>query len=142
MGSAFLALSAVLASKVGYNGQTVNQKRLAPDSLTYPVPTTLPMGFSWAMFFCQDVTDHCALAGSADSPPHHRRSLADMAWDRMASVGRALTFWEVLARGANCTDVHLGGAQKAGQDVHDISRASGSADVLGYEVSPANVYCS
>ena len=40
----------------------------------------------------------------------------------------------VLARGANCTDVHLArlvaGVQKAGLDVHDICLASGSADVL------------
>ena len=31
-------------------------KRLAPDSLIYLVPATLPMGFSWAMFFCQDAS--------------------------------------------------------------------------------------
>ena len=39
-------------------------------------------------------------------------------------------FW-VLARGA--------GIQNAGLDVHDTAPASGSADVLGYEVSPAKV---
>ena len=64
---AFFALLAVLASEVGYSGKTGNQKRLAPDSLTNPVPTTLPMGFSWAVFFCQDVTDHYTPVG-ADSP--------------------------------------------------------------------------
>ena len=57
----FCALSAVLASEVGYTGRTVNQKLVAPDSLIYPVPTTFLMGFSWAMFLCQDVTDHCTL---------------------------------------------------------------------------------
>ena len=50
-----------------------------------------------------------------------------------------------LARGANCTNVHLerliAGVKRVGLDVHDISGASGSADVLGYEVSPANSYC-
>ena len=49
----------------------------------------------------------------------------------------------VLARGENCTNVHLArliaGVQKAGLDVHDASLASGSAAVLGYEVS-ANAY--
>ena len=43
------------------------------------------------------------------------------------------------------TDVHLArliaGVQKAGLDVHDIAHASGSADVLGYEVSPASSDC-
>ena len=47
----------------------------------------------------------------------------------------------LLARGENCTDVHLarliGCVQKAGLDVHDLSRAKGSDDVL-----PANAYCS
>ena len=66
--SVFFALLAVLASEVGYTVKTIDQKRLAPDSLIYLVPATLPMGFSWAVFFCQDVTDHCTLAGSADSP--------------------------------------------------------------------------
>ena len=47
--------------------KTIDQTRLAPDSLMYPVPTQ-PMGFSRAMFFCQDVADHCTLAGSANSP--------------------------------------------------------------------------
>ena len=51
----------------------------------------------------------------------------------------------VLARGANCTNVHLehlfAGVKKASLDVHDIAHASRSADVLGYEVSPANSYC-
>ena len=60
-------------------------------------------------------------------------------WPYADSVG-------VLARGANCTNVHLArliaGVQKAGLDVHDISRASGSAAVLGYEVSPAHASCS
>ena len=52
----------------------------------------------------------------------------------------------VLARGANCTNVHLArlmaGVQKAGLDVHDISLASGSAGVIGYDVSPVNAHCS
>ena len=52
----------------------------------------------------------------------------------------------VLARGEDCTNFHLArliaGFQKASLDVHDISRAKESADVLGYEVSPANANCS
>ena len=39
--------------------------------------------------------------------PHHRCSVANMAWDPFASVGRMQTIWAVLARGANCTNVHL-----------------------------------
>ena len=54
---------------------------------------------------------------------HSTPPLVNMAWDRMVSVGRTLTIWEVLVRGANCTNVHLArliaGLQKAGLNVHD-----------------------
>ena len=112
------------------------QQRLAPDSLINSVPA-LQMGFSWAMSFCQDVTDQCTLSGSADSRlsicREHSTPLLLGSEHGMGSRGfrrsYADNFW-VLARGGTCTDVH------------DISRASGCADVLGYEVSPTNSYCS
>ena len=51
-----------------------------------------------------------------------------------------------MARGADCTHVHLtrliAGVKRARLDVDDVSLASGSADVLGYEVFLANSYCS
>ena len=50
----FFPLRAVLASEVGYTGRAVDQKHL--------------VGLSWTMFFCQDVTEHCTLPGSADAP--------------------------------------------------------------------------
>ena len=71
---------------------------LTPDSLIFPVPTTLSIGLSWAKFFCQDVTDHWALAGSTEYPILFvvttllpRCSVAYMAWDPSASAGRLLT---------------------------------------------------
>ena len=143
---AFCALPAVLAAEVGYNGRTVNLKRLVSHSLIYPVPTTLPVGFSWAMFFCQD-TDHTTVSGSAESP----HSTAPLLGSKhvMGSRGFRWSYADncgVLARGENCTNVHLArliaGVQKAGLDVHDKSLAIGSADALGCELSPANVYCS
>ena len=105
------------------------------------------------MLFCQDVTDRCTLAVSADSPlfvcrdhsappllgGEHGMGLVGFRWSCADNAG-------VLARGANRTNVFLArliaGVQKASLDVHDISLASGSADVLGYEVSPANAYSS
>ena len=47
---------------------TQEKRSTSPDSLIDPVPTKLPTGLSWAMFLCQDVTDHCTLDGCADSP--------------------------------------------------------------------------
>ena len=39
--------------------------------------------------------------------PHHRCLVANMALDPLASVGGMLTILDVLARGADCTNVHL-----------------------------------
>ena len=48
-----------------------------------------------------------------------------MAWAPVVSDDFMLTFWEVLARGENCTDVRLArrvaAVQNTGLDVHDIS---------------------
>ena len=115
-------------------------------------PDTLPMVFSWAMFFCQHVTDRCTLAGSEHSPLFVCRdhSVPPLLGSKhgMGSVGFRSSYagnFGVLARGANCTKVHLArliaGVQKAGRDVHDMFLASGSADVLGHEVSLASA-CS
>ena len=97
------ALPAVLASEIGYAGNTIHQKRLAPDSLILLVPTTLPMGFSWAMFFVKMSRTHVRLRGVlillflfGVTTPHQRCSVANMAWDRLVSAGRMLSifrFW-------------------------------------------------
>ena len=137
--SRFFALSAVLASEVGYAGKTINQRRLDPDSLIYPVPTTLPIGFSWAMVICQDFTDHCTLAESEDSALFVFRDHSTPALlgckHGIGSLGFRWSyvdnFW-VLARGGNCTNVHLA------RLIAGVNKACGSADLLGYEVSPAN----
>ena len=127
----FFALPAVLASEVGHTGKTVDQKRLAPDSLIFLVPTTLPMCFSWVMFVCQDVTGHCTLAGSADSPlfVYREHSISPLLGSKhgMRSAGLRWSYADifgVLARGASCTNVHLAcliaSVQKTVLDVHDI----------------------
>ena len=54
-----------------------------------------------------------------------------MAWDRLVLL-------------VVCQQCGRSGSRRnlARVDVHDRSHASGSAEVLGYEVSPANSYCS
>ena len=99
------------------------------------------------MFFYQDVTDHCTLAGSADSPlllcPDHSAPL--LGGKRgVGSLGCRWSYADnswVLARVANCTDDHLARliavVKKAGFDVHDISLASGGGNLLGDDLCPA-----
>ena len=49
---AFFGTSRRSRIRVGFSGKRSTPKRLAPDSLIYPAPTTLPLGFfSWVMFF-------------------------------------------------------------------------------------------
>ena len=72
---------------------------------------------------------------------HHCCSVANMAWDRLVSVGRMLTMWG-FSLAVKTALTFIAGVKKAGLDVHDIARATGCADVLGHEVSPTNSYCS
>ena len=106
------------------------------------VAARLPMGFSWTMFFFQDVTEHCTLARSADSPlfvcrdhstppllgSKHGMGPLGFRWSYADNFG-------LLARGADCTNVHLArliaGLKKVRLDVHDISLATGNAENLG-----------
>ena len=87
------------------------------------------------------LSDHCTwemrilLFSIVVTTPLRLCSVENIAWDPLASVGRMLTilgFW--LA--AHSLARFIAGVQKAGFDVHDVSLTSGSAAVLGYEVSP------
>ena len=109
------ALPSVFASAVGDSGKTTSQKRLAPDSLIYSVPATLP-----TVFFCglcsfvkmsriiapsQEMLTLLSLFAVQNSTPlllGSRQGVGslDFRWSF------ADNFW-VLARGVNCTNVHL-----------------------------------
>jgi len=49
----FFCLPKVKAGDVGMSGRMVSGRTLRPGSWVYPMPMTLPMGFSWSLFFCQ-----------------------------------------------------------------------------------------
>ena len=95
----------------------------------------------------------CTLAGNANSPFVFAATtfapLLPVSEHGLVSLGFRWSFADnfgVLDRGADCTKVHIvrlfAGVRKAGLDVHDMSLARGSADVLGYELSPASACCS
>ena len=95
--------------------KTIDRKRLTPDSLKCRVPMALPMDSFWAVFFfCQDVTDHFTLAGSAESPlfvcrDHSAPPLLGSKHG-MGSVGFRWSYADnsgCLTRGANNTNVHV-----------------------------------
>ena len=112
--SVFFALLAVHASEIGYTGKTIDPKRLAPDSLTYPVPTTRPICLSWAMFHCQDVTNHCTLVGDTDYPLFvcHDQSTLQLPGSQhgKGSLGFRWSWAEnfgVHSPGANCPSIRV-----------------------------------
>ena len=116
---------------VGYTGETINQIRLVPDSLIHLVLTTLPMVFSWAIFFCQDATDNCTLAGSADSHIFTCRDLSTPPLlGRTRGMGSVGFRWSYAGNFAAPTtpNVHLArlhaSVKKAGLDVHYIYLSS------------------
>ena len=129
------ALPAVLASEVGYTGKRLTEKRHVPDSLMYPVPATLPMGFAWTMLFCQGVTDHSTFTGSADPAlfvcrDHSTPPLLGCK-HCMGSAGFPCSYadnFRFLARGTGCTDFHLARHISSVQE----ALASGCANVLCY----------
>ena len=101
-----------------------------------------------SVWFVEAAVEHVGkdcytLAGSADSPlvvytiaaRKHGLGSLGFRWSYADNFGG-------LVRGANCTNFHLArliaGVQKARLDIHDISLARRSADVLCCEVSPAN----
>ena len=142
-----------LAYEVGYIGRTVNQKRLAPGSSIFRVL----QHYRWvSLGRCVSVNMSRGTARSREVrtlflssdviAPHHRCSVADMAWDPLASVGRMRTifgFWLVVQTAPTfIPHVSLRVYRKWVSMSTTYRVASGSADVLGYEMSPADAYCS
>ena len=122
---AFSALPAVLASEVGYTGKTIEQKRLAPDSLMYFVPATLAGSADFPLF-CRDHYTPPLLGGEHDVGSFGLR------WSYADNFG-------FLARGENCTNVHVA-RPIAGVTTHPVPADALMFSVL--KVSPANSYCS
>ena len=120
---AFFALPAVIASEIGYTRKRSTKNVLLPI-LRYIL---FLQHFQCVLLRrCFSVRISRTTARSREvlvvlflfvvTTPHNRCWVTNVAWDP--------------------------GVQKACLDVHDTSLGSGSADVLGYEVSPANACCS
>ena len=105
------ALPAVLASEVRNTGKNNQPETTCFRFLDIPVPTTLSMGCSWAMFLCQDVTDHWLsrevlillfsfFCRDCSTPPlfgsEHGMGSLGFRWSHADN-------FRVLARGENCT---------------------------------------
>ena len=55
--SEFFCLDSIPASWVGLEGTTLDGVLLQPDSLIYPAPGSLCMGFTWSLFFAQRISE-------------------------------------------------------------------------------------
>ena len=139
--SRYFGLPPVRASDLNLTGKTIDGKLLASADLVYPVPRTLPMGFSWAMFFCQHVG--LDLHRRAQLP----RSLswvADRAPPAIISDPEDGLLWNFADNFGNvCStrpraNLMLGSvidvAKQSGLLVHDIQWADGRGQNLGYDV--------
>ena len=146
----FFALSAVLVSDVGYVQPRTSCSRFLniPCSCNTSLWVLLGRCFSVKMSRTTARSREVLIILSlfVVTTPNHRCSVANVAWHPVASDGLMLTimgFWLAVRTALTfISHVSLQVYKKAGLDVHHISRASGSADVLGYEVSPVNACCS
>ena len=147
---AFFAIPTVLSSEVDYTGRTVNPLTSCSRLLDLPCPYNTSDGF----FLGDVLLSRChgslhvhrevliLLSFFVVTTPHHRCSVANMARDLLASDGLMPTIWG--SRHAAQTaltfiwHVSLQVYRKLVSDVYDLFFVSGSADVVGYEVSPAN----
>ena len=104
--------AAVLASEVGYTGKTIDQKHLAPDSLYVLSRRHFQLVF---LGRCSSVKVSRTIVPSLEvlilifllvvTTPHHRCSVANMAWDRLVSVGRMQAMLGIWL--ATQTNAHL-----------------------------------
>ena len=53
--SGYFCLRPVAAAELGLGGRMLGGRRLRDDSLIVPACAALPMGFTWSLFFCQEV---------------------------------------------------------------------------------------
>ncbi|CAE7243495.1 pksN [Symbiodinium natans] len=53
----FFCFDPVPAKWVGLSGQELGGTQLKPDDLVYPMPSSLPMGCSWSLYFAQTISE-------------------------------------------------------------------------------------
>ena len=136
---AFFALSAVLVSEVDYTGETAKQKRLAPDSLWKSF-------LQWFQWTFHERWFSVKMLRIIARPREVLILLTSFVATTLLGSTHGCETLGLLARSAHCTNVYLvsliAGVQEAGLNVHDIFLVSGSADVLGYEMSSSSACCS
>eukprot|EP00435_Cladocopium_sp_Y103_P072928 s29_g41.t2 len=55
--SEFFCFEGIPAKWVGLEGSTLDGVQLGPDSIVYPAPGSLSMGFTWSLFFAQRINE-------------------------------------------------------------------------------------
>ena len=66
--SKYFCLPPIPAHVLGLGGVVLNGARLSHDSLVWPCPCALPMGFSWSPFFCQSMTETISARATFSTP--------------------------------------------------------------------------
>ena len=112
-------------------------------------PLTLPMGFSWTMFFCQHVG--LQQANCPDRPlslpvitdcgppivpgPNHSVGFQWNFADNVDAVSKGATLSD------RCFDGLCGSFRQAGLPVHEVTPGALSAEMLGMRVFPSHCVC-
>ena len=56
--SPYFCFPEISAGEVGLEGQWLEGVLLSRDTMVRPCPRSLPMGFSWSLYFCQESGQH------------------------------------------------------------------------------------
>ena len=135
----FFGLRSLTAAEAGVD--EINGVKVGPGQLVHPRIAVVPMGWSWAMYWCQHINEHlCEEAGLTSE-----ERLRD------GEPVRAGSFWHIQY----VDNLHLFGTNKAevesrfwkavdrlrraGLTVHEIEINEGSAEVLGWRVEEGGV---
>ena len=130
----FFGLRSVRADAVGLT--TLNGRSLLPSSRIYPRVCVIPMGWKWALWWCQKVNERiCERSGLPaelrlqDGRPAPQSTMCHVQYvDNLHIFGTCKQTVEKKIWGA------VQGLRSAGLTVHEIEFDEGESKVLGWEV--------
>ena len=141
--SGYFCMRAVLAGEVGLAGSRLGGRRLGADARLVPACAALPMGFTWSLFFCQEVgeavmNDTPELAGvhrMSDRGPtavlHPARPLASGGGAQYTYVDNLGVMGFDVGPVSECLDAATRRFNQVGLLTHETELQEGRGETLG-----------